>query len=59
VVLDLDLVERSRQLVEVELPAGWYPSDNADRGIGVPFVVSPDQAVVRVPVQGERRIRFT
>jgi hypothetical protein len=55
-VLDRNLVERSRQLVRVELPAGWYPSTDADRGIGIPQVISPDEAVVRVPVQGERRI---
>lgn len=54
VVLDRDLIERSRQRVEVELPAGWYPSDDADRGLGVPLVVSPDETVVRVPVEGER-----
>jgi hypothetical protein len=59
VVLDRDLRERSRRSVEVELPRGWSPGGDADRGLGAPARVTPDAAVVRVPVLGDQVVSFT
>jgi hypothetical protein len=54
VVLDHDLRERFRLQIDVELPSGWFPRGHAERGLGAPAVVSPDEAVVRVPALGDR-----
>lgn len=56
VVLDRDLRERDRRRVEIELPPGWYPSSDADRGLTKSALVSSDELVVRVPAEGDRRI---
>jgi hypothetical protein len=54
VVLGRDLRERFRQQIEVDLPSGWFPAD-AERGLGLPEIVSPVEVVLRVPAEGERR----
>jgi hypothetical protein len=51
VVLDRELRERCRVQIDVELPSGWFPAGEAERGLGAPVVVSPDDAVVRVPTR--------
>jgi hypothetical protein len=56
VVLDRNLRERSRRRIEVELPAGWYPSGDADRGLTRMRILSSDEIVVRVPAEGDRRM---
>jgi hypothetical protein len=58
VVLERDLRERFRRRVEVELPRGWSPGGDVDRGLGVPTELAPDAAVVRVPVLGEQVVSF-
>jgi hypothetical protein len=56
VTLDRDLRERFRDRVEVQLPPGWFPGSDLDRGPGCPAFIAPDEVVVRVPVDGERRL---
>jgi hypothetical protein len=56
VVLDRELRERARVRLDVELVPGWFPADDADRGLGVPRIASRDQVVVRVPVEGDRSV---
>jgi hypothetical protein len=56
VVLDRDLRERDRQRIAVELPPGWYPSSDADRGLTRLALLSSDEIIVRVPAAGDRRI---
>jgi hypothetical protein len=53
-VLDRDLRERFRLQINVELAAGWFPAEDAERGLGAPVVVSAEEAVVRVPAHGDR-----
>jgi hypothetical protein len=55
VVLDRDLRERLRSRIDVELPRGWFPRSDDDRGLGTPTVGSRDEAAVRVPTLGDRR----
>jgi hypothetical protein len=55
VVLDRELRERSRWRIDVELPRGWFPSRDADRGLGAPVAVSSEKVNVRVPAGGDRR----
>jgi hypothetical protein len=55
VVLDRDLREVSRTRVDVDLPRGWSPADEADRGLSAPRVTSAGEIVVRVPAEGDRR----
>jgi hypothetical protein len=54
VVLDRDLRERLRERIQVELPRGWFPSRDADRGLPRPSIGS-SEVVVRVPAAGDRR----
>lgn len=56
VVLDRELLERSRRRIEVDLPTGWFPAEDADRGLGPPVPGSEGEVAVRVPGDGERRI---
>jgi hypothetical protein len=56
VVLDRELQGRSRRRIEVDLPTGWFPAADADRGLGPPVPGSEGEVVVRVPGEGERRI---
>lgn len=56
VVLDRDLHERSRIRIDVQLPPGWFPTDEADRGLGVPSIGSRNEVVVRVPAEGDRSL---
>ena len=55
VVLGRDLRERFRRQIEVDVPSGWFPAGDAERGLGAPEIVSPEEVVLRVPVGGERR----
>jgi hypothetical protein len=55
VVLDRKLRERFRRRIDVELPPGWFPANDADRGLGAPLVVSEDDVVLRIPAEGDRR----
>jgi hypothetical protein len=55
VVLDRELHERSRRRIDVELPSGWFPSSDADRGLGQPVAISPTEVTVRVPTRGDQR----
>ena len=54
VVLERDLRERFRRRFDVELPRGWFPGGDVDRGLAAPARVSPDAAVVGVPVLGDQ-----
>jgi hypothetical protein len=56
VVLDRDLHERSRIRIEVQLPSGWFPEGDADRGLGVPSIGSGNVVLVRVPAEGDRSL---
>jgi hypothetical protein len=53
-VLDRDLRECLRERIEVELPRGWFPGSDADRGLPRPSI-EPSEVVVRVPAAGDRR----
>jgi hypothetical protein len=59
VVLDRELRERSRRRIEVELARGWFPAEDADRGLGTPMIASPGEVVLRVPGEGDRRVALT
>jgi hypothetical protein len=54
VVLDRDLHELSRARIDVDLPRGWFPADDDDRGLAAPIIESSGKVVVRVPAEGER-----
>jgi hypothetical protein len=56
VLLDRDLHERDRVRLDVDLPAGWFPTDDDDRGLGSPRFASPTEVAVRVPAEGERLV---
>jgi hypothetical protein len=56
VVLGRELLERSRIRIEVELSPGWFPADDADRGLGVPRIGPGNEVLVRVPGEGVRTI---
>jgi hypothetical protein len=56
VVLDRDLHERSRIRIDVQLPAGWFPQDDGDRGLGLPSIGSGSEVVIRVPAEGDRAL---
>jgi hypothetical protein len=56
VVLDRSLQERLRDDINVDLAPGWFPSSDADRGLGAPAIGPSRDVVVRVPAEGERRI---
>jgi hypothetical protein len=58
VVLDIELRERFRSELEVELPAGWFPAGDADRGLQPPQLLSSSEAVVRVPALGDLAFEF-
>jgi hypothetical protein len=53
VVLDRDLHELSRVRITVDLPRGWFPADDADRGLAPPRIESSGRVGVRVPAEGE------
>lgn len=54
VVLDRDLHEEERLRLDVDVPVGWFPADDADGGLGAPRFASATRVAVRVPVEGER-----
>jgi hypothetical protein len=56
VALDRELHELSRVRIDVELPQGWLPAVDADRGLAVPRIGSEDEVIVRVPGEGERSV---
>jgi hypothetical protein len=56
VVLDRDLQERSRRRITVELPSGWFPANDVDRGLGIPAIEPSGDVTVRVPAEGDFRI---
>jgi hypothetical protein len=56
VALDRELHELSRVRIDVELPQGWLPAGDADRGLAVPRIASGDEVVVRVPGEGDRSV---
>ena len=58
VVLDRDLHEQFRHRLQVELPPGWFPDGDADRGLGELRVTAADEVVVRVPAEGDRRVEL-
>lgn len=58
VVLDRSLEECVREKIEVDLPPGWFPGSDADRGLGAPAFDSARNVVVQVPNEGEHRIAF-
>jgi hypothetical protein len=55
VLLDRSLGEQRRHRVEVELPSGWFPAADDDRGLGPPRVEGGELAV-RVPAGDELRL---
>ena len=57
VVLDRDLHELSRVRIDVDLPRGWFPADDADRGLAARRIES-GKVVVRVPAEGERYLEI-
>ena len=58
VVLDRDLRELSRFRIDVDLPRGWFPADDVDRGLDAPRIESSGMVVVRVPAEGERYLEI-
>ena len=58
VVLDRDLHESSRVRIDVDLPRGWFPADDADRGLAAPRIESSGKVGVRVPAEGERYLEI-
>jgi hypothetical protein len=58
VVLDRDLHESSRVRVDVVLSRGWFPADDADRGLAAPRIETSGKVVVRVPAEGERSLEI-
>ncbi len=56
VVLDRELHERSRRRIEVDLPTGWFPAEDADRGLGPPAPGSNARSSSAFPGEGESRI---
>jgi hypothetical protein len=58
VVLDRDLHELSRVRIDVDLPRGWFPADDADRGLAAPKIASSGKIGVRVPAEGERHLEI-
>jgi hypothetical protein len=59
VALDRGLRERFRELIAVDVPVGWFPAGDADRGLGAPVIGEAGDVVVRVPAEGERRIAIS
>jgi hypothetical protein len=55
VVLDRDLREQLRRRIDVDLPEGWFPGSDADRGLAAPVAVSPEVVRLHVPAAGDRR----
>jgi hypothetical protein len=56
VALDRRLKERVREKIAVDLPRGWFPSSDTDRGLGAPAFDSSRNVVVQVPNEGAHRI---
>lgn len=44
--------------VDVDLPRGWFPADDADRGLAAPRIESSGEVVLRVPAEGERYLEL-
>jgi hypothetical protein len=56
VMLDRNLDERLRSRIDVELPKGWFPRGQVDRGLGTPVIARSGEVRVPVPANGERRV---
>jgi hypothetical protein len=48
----------SRFRIDVDLPRGWFPADDADRGLAATRIDSSGKVVVRVPAEGERYLEI-
>jgi hypothetical protein len=56
VVLGPDLRELSRTPIRVEVPRGWLPATDDDRGISTSRFESDEVLTARVPTRGDQRI---
>lgn len=54
VFLDRELRELSRVRIDVDLPQGWVPAGDEDRGLAAPTITSTVEMVIRVPAEGDR-----
>lgn len=59
VLLDRKLSELRRRRVDVDVPRGWFPDDDRDRGLGASILVDMAHVVVRAPLAGEQRFALT
>jgi hypothetical protein len=57
IVLDPDLKEAFRERIDVDVPAGWVSDSDETLGMSLVRFDGPEELVVRVPLEGERRIR--
>jgi hypothetical protein len=53
VMLDRGLEEVARRRIDVDLPGGWFPAGDRDRGLGTPTLRDGKHVVVSVPLEGE------
>jgi hypothetical protein len=59
VTLDRNLHERFRIRIDVRLPPGWSPADDADSGLGVPSIGSGNEVIGRGPAEGDRSLTLS